>query len=414
MNESMDQELAAWLHEGPESGPREGLERALAATRRVGQRPEWTLPERWLPVQLTMTRTRSQRAILAVLLLALLTVALVAAALYIGSQRREMPPPLFRNGAVVYAADGDLFIADQLGGMPRPLVAGPENDSDPVFSPQGDRIAFVRSVQDETGRIDPLEDMLMTVRPDGSDVTELAMPGSVASFDWSPDGGALLVMTYAHGGDEIDGTPALKVIQSDGSGSRTLDIEGRPASGAWRLDGRQIAFVRTSGGSAAYIADADGTNARELQVGADRLAWSPDGKHLSFMSAPDDTDQVNIADIAGDGTVSDVRELGLDPGSTAVTGAEWSPDGSQLAFVLRADAALRVAIADAEGSGYRLVGPGVTDDQVAVDLTWAPDGRSLVVFEREAPNPRVWSVDVMTGQLVEIQTPVESWQRLAP
>ena len=58
MNESIDRVLADWLDEGPEHGPREGLERALAATRRVGQRPGWTLPERWLPMQLTMTRTR--------------------------------------------------------------------------------------------------------------------------------------------------------------------------------------------------------------------------------------------------------------------------------------------------------------------------------------------------------------------
>ena len=59
MNESNDRMLADWLREGPESGPREGLERTLAATRRVGQRPGWTLPERWMPMQLTMARTRA-------------------------------------------------------------------------------------------------------------------------------------------------------------------------------------------------------------------------------------------------------------------------------------------------------------------------------------------------------------------
>ena len=92
MNESMDRVLADWLHEGPESGPREGLERALAATRRVGQRPGWTLPERWLPMQLTMARTPSQRPILAIVMVALLIVALVATALYVGSQRRVCQP----------------------------------------------------------------------------------------------------------------------------------------------------------------------------------------------------------------------------------------------------------------------------------------------------------------------------------
>ena len=91
MNESMDRVLADWLHEGPERGPREGLERSLAATRRVGQRPGWTLPERWIPMELTMARTRVQRPILAIVMLALLTVAVVAAALFVGAQRQQPP-----------------------------------------------------------------------------------------------------------------------------------------------------------------------------------------------------------------------------------------------------------------------------------------------------------------------------------
>lgn len=141
----LDQQIARWLADGPDEGPPESLARALAATHRTRKRPRWTFPERWIPMQLTMARTRGLRPILAVVMLVLLTVALVATALVIGSQRRE-PPPFgpARNGAIVYHQDGDLFIADQLGGTPRPLVAGSETDSDPVFSPQGDRVAFIR------------------------------------------------------------------------------------------------------------------------------------------------------------------------------------------------------------------------------------------------------------------------------
>lgn len=91
MNESMDRVLADWLHEGPESGPREGLERSLAATRRVGQRPGWTLPERWIPMELTMARARVQRPVLVIVVVALLTAALVAAALVIGTQPQQPP-----------------------------------------------------------------------------------------------------------------------------------------------------------------------------------------------------------------------------------------------------------------------------------------------------------------------------------
>jgi hypothetical protein len=91
MNESMDRVLADWLHEGPEEGPRSGLERTLAATHRVGQRPGWTLPERWIPMELTMARARVQRPVLAIVMLALLIVAVVAAALFVGVQRQQAP-----------------------------------------------------------------------------------------------------------------------------------------------------------------------------------------------------------------------------------------------------------------------------------------------------------------------------------
>ena len=43
----LDPIVAEWLGEGPEAGPDRGLERALAATRRVHQRPGWTFPGRW-------------------------------------------------------------------------------------------------------------------------------------------------------------------------------------------------------------------------------------------------------------------------------------------------------------------------------------------------------------------------------
>jgi len=322
-----------------------------------------------------------------------------------------------RNGAIVYAEDGDLFIADELGGTPRPLVSGPDVDSDPVFSRQGGRIAFVREAPDESRRI-------MTVSPDGSDVRELAMPGVVKRLDWSPDGSALLASTFS-----LEDLSGLKVIQSDGSGSRTLDLQDfYPQSGSWRPDGRHIAFVGNPRRYTAFIADADGTNIRNLPVGVGGvkrgagLEWSPDGKHLSFLSSGADRGTViSIADIDEHGAMSDVRQLDPDPASALETDPTWSPDGSQLAFALWTSSALRAGIANADGSSFRLVGPEVSVHR-AIDLTWAPDGRSLVIFEHQidvpdvpvGPSANVWSVDVATGEQTEVKTPVSSWQRLAP
>ena len=97
MNESMDRVLADWLDEGPVHGPREGLDRALAATRRVSQRPVWTLPEWWIPMELTAARA-PRLPIVALVMLALMIVALVASSVFVGSQPRELPAPLLRDG----------------------------------------------------------------------------------------------------------------------------------------------------------------------------------------------------------------------------------------------------------------------------------------------------------------------------
>lgn len=415
MNESMERALADWLHEGPDSGPLDGLERALAATRHLGQRPGWTLPERWIPMQLTMARTRSQRPLVAIAMLALLILTVFATTLFIGS-RREAPPP-FRNGAVVYSQDGDLFIADQLDGTARPLVAGPDPDSDPVFSPKGDRVAFVRG-----GRT------IMAVGPDGADLTELAtVPrGGVTRLGWSPDGRTLLASSFATGALWYQ----TYVIASDGSGSHTLGVGSNVITAAWRPDGSQILFRGILDGDDAtrgvYVADADGTNVRKLAVSpfyffAGGLEWSPDGNHIAFKSSAGlHGAGISIADIDAGGAVTDVRELRIDPEWTPERDPRWSPDGSELAILLSKDSALGLGIVNLDGSGYRLVGPQVYDR--SVDFTWAPDGRSLVVVEQPVVDDvgnigawgTVWSVDVVTGEQTEVQTPVQSWQRLTP
>ena len=443
MNESMDRVVADWLHEGPERGPREGLERALAATRRVGQRPGWTLPERWLPVQLTLTRTGSLRPVYAMVLLALLTVALVAMALYIGSQRRELPLPPFRNGAIVYAADGDLFIADQLGGTSRPLVAGPDADSNPVFSPQGDRLAFVRESPNW------LSSQIMTVRLDGSDIRELTtVAGWGVHLAWAPDGSSLMASALSA---RCECTWEHHIIETDGSGKRLIDSATETASGpaAWRPGGRQIGYLGWRADTlTAFVADASATNIRRSAIGPTRpptereglesqgLDWSPSGRGLAFTSGrSNDVGQVSIVDIDEDGALTDLRQVKLDPESSAVSAPSWSPDGSRLAVVVMRDAALRVAIVNEDGSGYRLVGPELEDkqdvsrnwpdlEQPDIDLTWAPDGRSLVIFEHRLASvlrevgplgpAKAWSVDADTGAQTEIDTPVQSWQQLDP
>jgi TolB protein len=430
MNLPHDRQIAEWLAAGSSEGPPESLARALAATRRTRKRPRWTFPERWLPVQLTMSRTPSWRPLFTIVSLALLIVGLVATALYIGSQR-SLPPLQFRNGAVVFEQDGDLFIADQLGGTPRALTAGPDADEIPVFSRQGDRIAFKRDGQDGV--------RVMTVSPDGSDLREVW--NSVGEFgiwglEWSPDGSALIVS-----GISPDQETA-HVVRTDASGSTRLDFgpdlfDFRPS---WRPDGRHIALHGEQGlgtsdpGNATpdrglWLADADGTNLRQLVGPVARLGsheWSPGGQHISFVSdGPGNIDQVSIADIDAGGGLTALRQLRLDPESTNETRPKWSPDGSQLAVIVSKGALEQIGVVKPDGSDFRIVWPDVTDLGSSFEYFWSPDGQSLVITEvtsEEDPDSgligrraeRSWILDVATGERTEVGTPVSTWQRLAP
>ena len=424
MNESMDRALDDWLHERPENGSREGLERALAATRRVGQRPGWTFPERWLPVQLTMVRTPTWRPTLGIVTVALLILAVMATAIFIGSQRRDTSP--FRNGALVFEQDGDLFIVDQLGATPRPLVADPGADEGPIFSPQGDRIAFVRDAGPDGWGI-------MTVRPDGSGLTQLGLaPDTIDQgpiLVWAPDGSALLATSRF----PVCCPGLAYVFEVDGSPSGTLDVGGDAmAEGrtAWRPGSRHIAVL---GGDGVSITNADGTNVRRLLIGPGEafegpLEWSPDGKHLSLWNGNPDDLRITIADIERDGTLSGSHQLatrfdGQGPLGQRMLGPTWSPDGEHLAVALEHESTVQVRILAPDGSEHRIDGPTVID-LWPESIAWSPDGRSIVVSgdalwnDPETHSNRIdtktWLVDVATSAWTELQTPVQSWQRLAP
>jgi Tol biopolymer transport system component len=423
MNESMDRALADWLLEGPEHGPREGLDRALVATRRVPQRPGWTLLERWIPMDMTVARTPSSRPLLVGLAALLLIAAVAGTILLVGAPRRALPPPFgpAGNGSIVFARDGDLFVADALTAAPRPLVTDAAVDTVPAYSQQGDAIAFLRADAGGAQR-------LMRVAADGSGLHELAGPfPTVDRFSWSPDGSSLLI-------GFTDDAARLAVVDAAGGGTKILDLPVAPDWPSWRPDGQTIAFrghalARVE--PAVYLADADGANVRRLDIPTDQsewedfwgVTWSPDGDRLIYTRQADLGGfigwQLEIADIAPDGTMTATRDLPLAPEATTEMFPVWSPDGSRVAFILERHGARQVAIARADGVGDVLpVGPEFPAGAGGFSFSWSPDGQALLVSHvPRVGDQRLWAANVADGTSTEIANlsrDVPSWQRVAP
>jgi Tol biopolymer transport system component len=130
--------------------------------------------------------------------------------------------------------------------------------SDPVWSPDGRKIAFVR-LNTRHG--------VYVINADGSAVRNLTPRPRGAAYAapaWSPDGRKITFTS------ERDGNSEIYLMNADGSGQRNLTLnlayDGDPD---WSPDGRKITFVSNRDGRhAVYVMNADGSGQRSLEVNA--------------------------------------------------------------------------------------------------------------------------------------------------
>lgn len=156
--------------------------------------------------------------------------------------------------------NSDIYVIPVDGTSVQRLTRDPAPDEDPLWSPDGTKIAFVRPSETRTD--------IYLMASDGSGIRLLAHGSEPA---WSPDGRRIAFTT----------SEGLQVINADGSGQTTA---AQPESGvrgpAWSPDGRSIAFASDG----IYVVGADGGGLRRLStIYVDgNPAWSPDGTRIVF------------------------------------------------------------------------------------------------------------------------------------
>ncbi len=387
-----DRVLAGLMDELADARTPAYLEAAIERASSRSQRPGWTFPERWIPMaDITTRRTVAPRIPWRTLAVALVLIALLvgAAVVYVGTHQTRLPAPFgpAANGLIPYVSNGDLYVGDPETGVTRLLVGGPEDVGVPQFSPDGTRVAFLRTAQ--AAGADPVD--VYVVNADGSDLKRIT-PESLPDWkwlSWTPDGrrlavihpvessdgcgttichvnvldlfdatgsGAIQHITSADGMDFVqyrppqadtilyralvDGKWGLFAMDPDGSNPRTLAEPTVPvgidlsfAGASYSADGSRIFYQHGDDGGCCrlWVMNADGTNDHEfLPRGA---AWdgeavpSPDGKWIAYWHNGNDLSEHGVSVVRADGTGPVV-----DTGPTLHGTAHWvwAPDSSKI------------------------------------------------------------------------------------
>jgi dipeptidyl aminopeptidase/acylaminoacyl peptidase len=237
----------------------------------------------------------------------------------------------------------------------------------------------------------------------GSVVARVGEPGSYAQASFSPDGSRLAVIRRDLDNDGQD-VWAFDIATGRGTAiTSDADVDSAPV---WSPDGRHIAYVSVRANThGLYRRASNGQGSEELlyqhPTGATIVLtdWSADGRFLGFWSG----DTMFLLPLTGDR-----KAIELGRADFFGRGGRLSPDGRLLAFNSNQSGRFQIYVSPIDvASGTRgavsSAAPGPA--QVSADggiggIVWRKDGRELF-FLSQPPRQTVMAVEVTPGGAIQ-------------
>jgi Tol biopolymer transport system component len=241
------------------------------------------------------------------------------------------------------------------------------------------------------------------MRSDGSDPVRVTnTQDNETSPVWSPDGRRILFVSDRNGNRDI------YVMNADGN--EQLNLSNHPSEDwtpSWSPDGKRIAFATFRDGNwEIYSVDPQGAKPQRLtqHKAADyNPVWSPDGRRIAFISNRDGNLEIYLMNADG----SDQHRLTQDKATDQAP--VWSPDSSKVLWESYRDGNMEIYVVNADGSNLQ----NLSQDTYADDHgpTWSPDGRYIAFFSNRDQGWDIYTLNLETGERTNLTNSpeLEQW-----
>ncbi len=281
----------------------------------------------------------------------------------------------------------------------------------PTVSPDGTEVAFYYDVtgRNELHVLDAESEAGNTSDgrggAAGADALEQWSDGEVPRdarwfVEWAADGERV----FFHRDEDGDEQNDIYAIDRDGSVEPVVEMEGQCMLTSVADAGDRIVFASSRDGQMnAYGHDLESGETTKL-TDYDRAVWgallSPDGEHLAY--ATNETDDFDNQDAyVADADGSNPRNLELGEVGAECGPADWGPDGDRLLVSDNTPDLGRAGVYDLDADAVTWLGDGEYDES---GVTFVDDERVLASREREAVTmPVVY--DLASGEGRELDLP---------
>tara|TARA_B100001079_G_scaffold106496_1_gene91465 strand:- start:259 stop:2151 length:1893 start_codon:yes stop_codon:yes gene_type:complete len=275
------------------------------------------------------------------------------------------------------------------GGEPYRYI-GDDGGGNFQFSPDGSRLAFTRSVDDES--------QLFLLPTTGGEAVQLSEhETSIGSYAWSEDGSKIIFVATEPRTEEEE--------EAREAGYDAIFVDEGPngqQSGNWN----NLWLIEVESGAERRLTDTD------HRIGSFSVA--PNGDRILFTSRIENRrNQQNLSEIQLlEVEAGTIRQLTVN--SAPEGRLSWAPDGRSFAYTARTDGEWellldKIWVMDPDGGDRRIVS-GAFDGNIG-NFVWAPDASAILFSGLHGTNNNLYRINLGSDSVEQITSSVGS---LAP